>query len=91
MQVRVLESNCPVHKFVAMKSLSKPNAVVEPLETDCQLGDWQSKLVGLCGRCSWQHGRKIRIYKIATESNHWMRPGIGRSAGMGCRKSVKCR
>ena len=52
-QVRVLENNRPVYKFVAVKPLAKADAagtvaaVVEALETDCELNDWQSKLVGL--------------------------------------------
>ena len=52
-QVRVLENNRPVYKFVAVKPLAKADAastvaaVVEALETDCELSDWQSKLVGL--------------------------------------------
>ena len=52
-QVRVLENNHTVYKFVAVKPLAKADvastvaAVVEALETDCELSNWQSKLVGL--------------------------------------------
>ena len=53
MQVRVLEDSFPVYKFVAVKRLHKPDAlntvtaVVEALESDCELPDWKLKLVGL--------------------------------------------
>ena len=52
-QVRVLQDNLPVYKFVAVKALSKADAagtvsaVVSALETECERNDWQSKLVGL--------------------------------------------
>ena len=52
-RVRVLEDSFPVYKFVAVKRLHKPDAlntvtaVVEALESDCELPDWKLKLVGL--------------------------------------------
>ena len=53
MQVRVQEYNRPIYKFVAMKPLATPDAantvaaVVKSLKTDCELSDWQFKLMGL--------------------------------------------
>ena len=52
-QVRVLENNRPIYKFVAIKPLDKPKAAntvaaaVESLNTDCELSNWHSKLMGL--------------------------------------------
>ena len=52
-QVRFLQDNLPVYRFVAVKALSKSdaagtvNAVVSALETECECHDWKSKLVGL--------------------------------------------
>ena len=52
-QVRFLQDNLPVYRFVAVKALSKADAagtvraIVSALEADCECSDWQSKLVGL--------------------------------------------
>ena len=52
-QVRVLENGYPVYRFVAVKPLSKPDAVhtatvlVNALEADCELSEWKLRLVGL--------------------------------------------
>ena len=53
MQLRIQEYNHPIYKLVAMKLLANTDAantvvaVVESLETDCELSDGQSKLMGL--------------------------------------------
>ena len=52
-QVRFLQDNLPVYRFVALKALSKVDAagtvcaIVSALETECECSDWKSKLVGL--------------------------------------------
>ena len=52
-QVRFLQDNLPVYRFVALKALSKADAVgtvdaiVSVLETECECSDWKLKLVGL--------------------------------------------
>lgn len=52
-QVRFLQDNLPVYRFVSVKALSKANTagtvsiVVSALETECECHDWKSKLVGL--------------------------------------------
>ena len=49
--MRVQEYNRPIYKFVAMKPLDMPDtanivaAVVKSLKTDCELSDWQFKLM----------------------------------------------
>ena len=52
-QVRILQDNLPVYKFVAVKALSKADAagtvraILSALETECECSDWKAKLVGL--------------------------------------------
>lgn len=52
-QIRILQDNFPVYKFVAVKALPKADAagivaaVVSTLETECECHDWKDKLVGM--------------------------------------------
>ena len=52
-QVRRLQDDDPVYKFVAVKALAKADAastvsaIVSALEIECECSDWQSKLAVL--------------------------------------------